>query len=760
MCCDMTLTLKKHIKGLGDLSVYTHKSGARVFCVDNDDSDLVFSLCFDTPAHDDTGIPHILEHCVFCGSEAYPIKDPFNMLAQNTLYTYLNAITYPHKTLYPAASVSGDSLMIMAGVYCDAVFHPLVYKNKGIFLQEGGFFDGEKIRGSVYGEMSGFYDISENSTEQRLKKAFTPFHAAGVPEDIPKASFPALLDYHKKYYVPSNCTAYIYGNCGKEKYLDLLSDVFGKAHNAEKPPLYKTPLPDRIFVNGERTMALIPAAKTCDYVLVHAYDALCRALAAEGINAVFNTDGDTAYIKITGQSADELAKKAIGRIKSTNRPDFYIKNRDFGYKPRGLYYNILLMQAKFDPASLELDDIFSRLPDTKSLTDRILSLGVEYIGTKKPSATAYPVTDPAPLYSYQAAKDNDTDIFIPLPKPPCEDIVFDGQTAFTDNKNKDTVNITLDFVLDMPRGMLERAVSLLKMRRSALPFDAREFGDIGRPVFMMHLGFLAKDAQSCAARINKIFSAEASQPLPPTDPEFLTRYTALGAAEKSAFTLSRILGGSDTRDIADIQKYLFTKNAVYCAVCTDKSNFSAAKRVIASLELYPDTPRKAAAFIPDGTESIILTDNAVNTISLAFKAGGSPAERYALSVYLKNTYLWENIRCAGAYGCDCGLTPCGDIYMTSFKDINFESSIETMKAAFSHIQGQKFCGGDLHRLKLMCLNALLKPRTPKNANIYALERLFGARDISRGILPLTADGLISAAKNTEFISLCALKAKN
>ena len=105
----------------------------------SDDNNLVFSLCFDTPALDDTGIPHILEHCVLCGSESYPFKDAFNFLENNTLHSYLNAITYPDKTLYPVASTDEGSLMLMARVYCDAVFHPLVYKNKGIFLQEGGF---------------------------------------------------------------------------------------------------------------------------------------------------------------------------------------------------------------------------------------------------------------------------------------------------------------------------------------------------------------------------------------------------------------------------------------------------------------------------------------------------------------------------------------------------------------------------------------------------------------------------------------------
>ena len=188
----------KHIGGIGDITVTEHKSGAKIVCIDNDDNNCVFSLCFDTPAEDDTGIPHILEHCVLCGSEKYPYKDAFNILEQNTVHTYLNAITYPHRTLFPAASTDENSLLIMADVYCDCVFHPLVYKNKGIFLQEGGFFDGERIQGSVYGEMSGEYEDGLFGEEQYLKKQFTHFLSAGTPEMIPFADHGKLLEYHKK----------------------------------------------------------------------------------------------------------------------------------------------------------------------------------------------------------------------------------------------------------------------------------------------------------------------------------------------------------------------------------------------------------------------------------------------------------------------------------------------------------------------------------------------------------------------------------
>ncbi|MBQ6555870.1 MAG: hypothetical protein IJL89_11610, partial [Firmicutes bacterium] len=143
---DFSLEKSEKIENIGKVSLYVHKNGGRAVCIDNEDENRVFSLCFDTPAYDDTGIAHILEHCVLCGSEKYPAKDPFNLLDANVPHTYLNAITFTHKTLFPVASTDEKALMLMAGVYCDGVFDPLVCENKGIFMQEGGFYDGKKIK--------------------------------------------------------------------------------------------------------------------------------------------------------------------------------------------------------------------------------------------------------------------------------------------------------------------------------------------------------------------------------------------------------------------------------------------------------------------------------------------------------------------------------------------------------------------------------------------------------------------------------------
>ena len=112
---ELSLIQSKVLENTGTVNEYRHKSGTKIISIDNNDENLVFSLCFDTPALDDTGIAHILEHCVLCGSKNYPYKDAFNMLEQNTLHTYLNAITYPEKTLYPVASTDENSFMYITG---------------------------------------------------------------------------------------------------------------------------------------------------------------------------------------------------------------------------------------------------------------------------------------------------------------------------------------------------------------------------------------------------------------------------------------------------------------------------------------------------------------------------------------------------------------------------------------------------------------------------------------------------------------------
>ena len=165
----------------GQAALLRHKkTGARVTLVSNEDTNKVFMIGFRTPPKDSTGVPHIIEHTVLCGSEKYPSKDPFVELVKGSLNTFLNAMTYPDKTIYPIASYNDKDFKNLMSVYMDAVFHPNIYKNKNIFLQEGWHYeldskDGElTYNGVVYNEMKGAYSSPEQLLMRRITQTLFP----------------------------------------------------------------------------------------------------------------------------------------------------------------------------------------------------------------------------------------------------------------------------------------------------------------------------------------------------------------------------------------------------------------------------------------------------------------------------------------------------------------------------------------------------------------------------------------------------------
>ena len=150
------------------------KSGARIAVISNDDDNKVFYIGFRTPAEDSTGVPHIIEHTVLCGSDKYPVKDPFVELVKGSLNTFLNAITYPEKTIYPVASCNDTDFQNLMSVYMDAVFHPNIYKHQEIFKQEGWHYELEgdneelKVNGVVYNEMKGAFSSPDDVLEREI----------------------------------------------------------------------------------------------------------------------------------------------------------------------------------------------------------------------------------------------------------------------------------------------------------------------------------------------------------------------------------------------------------------------------------------------------------------------------------------------------------------------------------------------------------------------------------------------------------------
>lgn len=213
------------------------KSGARVSLISNEDENKVFYIGFRTPSVDSTGAAHILEHSVLCGSEKYPAKDPFVELIKSSLNTFLNAMTYPDKTIYPLASCNDKDFQNLMGVYMDAVLYPNIGKHREIFCQEGWHYEMEDmeapvtINGVVYNEMKGAFSSPDEVLSREIMSALYPdtsyfFESGGDPDVIPRLTYEQFLDFHKKYYHPCNSYIYLYGNMDMEEKLNWMDQEY------------------------------------------------------------------------------------------------------------------------------------------------------------------------------------------------------------------------------------------------------------------------------------------------------------------------------------------------------------------------------------------------------------------------------------------------------------------------------------------------------------------------------------------------------
>ena len=258
------------LKGIEELNsagaVLRHrKTGAKIFLLSNDDNNKVFCIGFRTPPRDSTGLPHILEHSVLCGSDKFPVKDPFVELVKGSLNTFLNAMTYPDKTVYPVASCNEKDFQNLMDVYMDAVLHPNIYKEEKIFRQEGWHYELENedapltINGVVYNEMKGVYSSPESVLDRYIQKLLYPDNcytqeSGGDPEVIPELTYEQFLDFHRTYYHPSNSYIYLYGDMDMAEKLTWLDEAY-LCHYEARPvdsaipmqPPFEEPVEEEIF---------------------------------------------------------------------------------------------------------------------------------------------------------------------------------------------------------------------------------------------------------------------------------------------------------------------------------------------------------------------------------------------------------------------------------------------------------------------------------------------------------------------------------
>ncbi|MBL7213338.1 MAG: insulinase family protein, partial [Desulfobacteraceae bacterium] len=228
------LQWEKEIEELKTTARFYHhqKTGAQLLSLSNDDENKVFGITFQTPPFDSTGLPHILEHSVLCGSKKYPVKEPFVELLKSSLQTFLNAFTYPDRTCYPVASQNVQDFYNLIDVYLDAVFYPRL--TPFTLQQEGWHYELENrenpfiYKGVVFNEMKGAYSSPDNLLSSYSLQSLFPdnpyaFDAGGNPKEIPNLTFEQFQAFHAKYYHPSNARIYFYGDDDSDERLKITS---------------------------------------------------------------------------------------------------------------------------------------------------------------------------------------------------------------------------------------------------------------------------------------------------------------------------------------------------------------------------------------------------------------------------------------------------------------------------------------------------------------------------------------------------------
>lgn len=378
------------------------KSGARIAILSNNDDNKVFYIGFRTPPEDETGVPHIIEHTTLCGSKKFPVKDPFIELAKGSLNTFLNAMTYPDKTVYPVASCNDQDFKNLMDVYLDAVFNPNITKYEEIFKQEGWHYeltdkdDELKINGVVYNEMKGAYSSPDEVLSSQIYRSLFPDNtyskdSGGNPEYIPKLTYEAYLDFYHKYYHPSNSYIYLYGDMDvverlvwlDKEYLSLYdykkvnSEInkqlaFDEIKNVEAQ--YSITMDDsqenKTYLSYNRVVGdtldemLYQAFDVLDYALVSSPGApVKQALIDAGIGddvygsydagilqPVFsfvaknaNASQADEFESIIENTLKEVVKTGINKealLAGINSSEFKFREADFGQFPKGLLFGL------------------------------------------------------------------------------------------------------------------------------------------------------------------------------------------------------------------------------------------------------------------------------------------------------------------------------------------------------------------------------------------------------------------------------------
>ncbi len=403
------LLKEEKLEGLDSLGfIFEHKkTKARICFISNDDTNKVFYIGFRTPPKDSTGVAHIVEHTVLCGSDKYPVKDPFVELVKGSLNTFLNAMTYPDKTVYPIASTNDADYMNLIDVYMDAVFHPNIYKYREIFEQEGWHYEMENedsdltINGVVYNEMKGAFSSPDDVLSRQILNSLFPdttyaIESGGDPKEIINLTYEDFLAFHSKYYHPSNSYIYVYGDVDIDEILEYLDTKYLRHYDylevdseiqMQKPfdkPVEKTfdypiaadqdtanstYLSYNVCIGDVLDPDMYRAFDILNYALVSApgaplYKALIDANIAEDVECSFEASQRQMFFSVVARGANEEDKDRFVKIiedtlrteikkgidKKTiyaaiNGEQFRARELDFGSAPKGLIIGLQLLDS-------------------------------------------------------------------------------------------------------------------------------------------------------------------------------------------------------------------------------------------------------------------------------------------------------------------------------------------------------------------------------------------------------------------------------
>ncbi len=403
------LIMQKRIEDIrSDGYLLRHKkSGARVMVLENGDDNKVFGIAFRTTPTDSTGVAHILEHSVLCGSRNFPSKDPFVELVKGSLNTFLNAMTFPDKTMYPIASCNEKDFRNLMHVYLDAVFYPNIYTQEEIFRQEGWNYQIESpedeivYNGVVYNEMKGAFSTPEDVLDREILNSLFPDNTYGVesggdPAHIPDLTYGDFLAFHSKYYHPSNSYIYLYGDLDMEERLNWMDreylshfDVLAvdSAIPMQQPfdrprevrrsyPISDTdPLEDNTYLSYNAVIGtsldvdLTHAFAVLDYALLSAPGAaLKQALLDAGLGKdimssyesgiqqpMFSVIAKNAngadrerFVQVVRETLSRLVSEGIDKKAlraGINIMEFKAREADFGSYPKGLFYGMDVLDS-------------------------------------------------------------------------------------------------------------------------------------------------------------------------------------------------------------------------------------------------------------------------------------------------------------------------------------------------------------------------------------------------------------------------------